>query len=294
MKTLNLTDLEKSDIKYKINNYPDGQSNITIESLSCSLHEGSAQIPLKDLYGGVEIKSRLNNFKDLELVICATKSLRGLGVREIHLYTPYFLGSRSDRKFEEGGNNYLKDVICPIINSLEFSSVTVLDSHSYVLEACLNNFRNENNSKLMNFAIDDLFKTNIDFNYDDLVLVAPDAGASHKILKSAESIGFKGDIITCSKERDENGKLTKCVVPEFNRDIKHVIIVDDLTDYGSTFVNIVKYLLEKEYNCNYYLVVSHSIQSEGLLNALKYFKNIYTTNSYKEHNIEQVKQLNIF
>lgn len=294
MKTLNLTDLEKSDIKYKINNYPDGQSNITIESLSCSLHEGSAQIPLKDLYGGVEIKSRLNNFKDLELVICATKSLRGLGVREIHLYTPYFLGNRSDRKFEEGGNNYLKDVICPIINSLEFSSVTVLDSHSYVLEACLNNFRNENNSKLMNFAIDDLFKTNIDFNYDDLVLIAPDAGASHRILKSAEAIRFKGDIITCSKERDENGKLTRCVVPEFNRDIKHVIIVDDLTDYGSTFVNIVKYLLEKEYNCNYYLVVSHSIQSKGLLNALKYFKNIYTTNSYKEHNIEQVKQLNIF
>lgn len=280
---LNIPYSEKSDIKFRIDRYPDGQNNVVVDFKT---------IPKTN--EDIQILTRINSFIDLEILICTVKSLNALGFDKLHLYNPAFFGQRSDRKFEEGGNNYLKDVICPIINSLEFSSVTVLDSHSYVLEACLNNFRNENNSKLMNFAIDDLFKTNIDFNYDDLVLIAPDAGASHRILKSAEAIRFKGDIITCSKERDENGKLTRCVVPELNRDIKHVIIVDDLTDYGSTFVNIVKYLLEKEYNCNYYLVVSHSIQSEGLLNALKYFKNIYTTNSYKEHNIEQVKQLNIF
>jgi hypothetical protein len=28
------------------------------------------------------------------------------------IYVPYFLGARSDRKFTEGGINYLKDVIC--------------------------------------------------------------------------------------------------------------------------------------------------------------------------------------
>jgi phosphoribosylpyrophosphate synthetase len=56
-------------------------------------------------------------------------ALRNLGVRKINLYVPYFLGARSDRKFTEGGINYLKDVICPIINSQKFKSVTILDAH---------------------------------------------------------------------------------------------------------------------------------------------------------------------
>lgn len=70
MKTINLVYPEKSDIEYKISNFPDGQQNITIES-PCIFDNV------------VEIKSRLNNFLDLELIICATKSLRNLRVKEI-------------------------------------------------------------------------------------------------------------------------------------------------------------------------------------------------------------------
>jgi ribose-phosphate pyrophosphokinase len=145
MKILNLTNIDKSDIKYEIYHYPDGQNNLKIITN-----------PYNEKNESVTIKSRLNNFIHLEKIICATKSLRNLGVKEIHLYTPYFLGSRSDRKFEEGSNNYLKDVICPIINSLEFSSVTVLDPHSSTLEACLTNFKEISNQNLVKFAINDI------------------------------------------------------------------------------------------------------------------------------------------
>ena len=209
MKTLNLVNQDLSDIKYKISRFPDGQQNITIDPTLINdrftLEEGydgvvvSTQQIVK-LYHKpiIQIKSRLNNFLDLELIICATKSLRNLGVKEIHLYTPYFLGSRSDRKFEEGSNNYLKDVICPIINSLNFESVTVLDPHSDVLEACLNNFRKESNFDIVKFALQDLY-----FNHPtklcsevintECVLVSPDAGASKKIYKLAKQICYKGD-----------------------------------------------------------------------------------------------------
>lgn len=144
MKILNLVYLDKSDIKCKISKFPDGQCNITVDVS----YEGDLTSKFS-----WQIKSRLNNFQDLELIICATKSLRNLGVREIHLYTPYFLGSRSDRQFESGGNNYLKDIICPIINSLNFDSVTVLDPHSDVLEACLNNFKKESNIAFVKWVL---------------------------------------------------------------------------------------------------------------------------------------------
>jgi ribose-phosphate pyrophosphokinase len=79
-------------------------------------------------------------------MICANQALLNLGVGRVHLYVPYFVGARSDRKFQNGGINYLKQVICPIINSQNFFSVTVLDPHSDVLEGCLKNFNKINNA----------------------------------------------------------------------------------------------------------------------------------------------------
>lgn len=152
MTVLNLVYPEKSNIKYKVSKFPDGQQQITIEGFNRLIN------PLSDLTeDSVLLKTRLNNFQHLELIICTTKSLRNLGVKEIHLYTPYFLGSRSDRKFEEGGNNYLRDVICPIINSLKFESIIVLDSHSSSLECCLNNFKSINNVELVKFALKNIY-----------------------------------------------------------------------------------------------------------------------------------------
>ena len=146
---------------------------------------------------------------------------------EIHLYVPYIIGARSDRKFEEGRNNYLKDVICPIINSLNFKTVTCIDPHSGVLEACIKGFRKESNLGLVKYAISDiLFKsptfdkaikessTNKPISQENsFILISPDAGASKKIYKLTDQIGYKGNIITCGKDRDVDGKLTWVKVP---------------------------------------------------------------------------------
>lgn len=173
MEVLNLANPKSSDINFRVSQFPDGQQQVVI---------------FTDLGGSsnvVQIKSRLNNFKDLELIICASKALRNLGVKEIHLYTPYFLGSRSDRQFEKGSNNYLRDVICPIINSLNFESVTVLDPHSDVLESCLNNFKKEYSLHLYLYSLGQLYK---DLSLDKFIIVSPDAGATKKIYKLVEQI----------------------------------------------------------------------------------------------------------
>ncbi len=303
-KEINLVYPDKSDIKFKIQRFPDLQTNVVIDKKEQAFHRDTEVI----------IKSRLNSFEDLALIVCTVKCFHNMGVKLLHLYTPYFMGARSDRKFEEGGNNYLKDVICPIINSLNFESVTILDSHSSVLEACLNNFKSINNEMLVRFSLEKIYNSvlhnnisneEIDKISDRYVLVSPDAGANHKIYKLAEQISYKGDIITCSKERDSEGKLTKCVVP-FNINCvgKDFILLDDIFDGGNTFINISKEA-KKQYGTDFklFLIITHGIFSGKISDYVQHFDGIYTTNSYKEQirpkfetNKEQalIKQLNVF
>lgn len=297
MKILNLINNETSDIKFEVSRFPDGQQNLKILRNYC----------FNIIKEGVYIKARLNNFKDLELIICTVKSLRNLGVKEIHLYAPYFLGSRSDRKFEDGSNNYLKDVICPIINSLKFESVTVLDPHSDVLEACLNNFKKVDNNELIKFSISNIYpKLLADPKKikDSFVLISPDAGANKKIFKIAEQIGYAGDIITCSKSRDEKGQLSRVEIPikpENSFKKQDYIIIDDICDGGATFINIAKELRNIMVNdSKLYLLVSHGIFSKGFKELNQYFDGIYCTNSYRDITDDEygektnVKQLNVF
>lgn len=304
MKTLNLVYSDNSDVKYEISRFPDGQQQVKVTNfLQHNLTK--SKIANEAIADPVLIKSRLNNFTDLELIICTVKSLRKLRVKEIHLYTPYFLGSRSDRQFEEGSNNYLKDVICPIINSLKFESVTVLDPHSNCLEMGLNNFKPLDNRELVKFALSRIYEPN---TKDNFVLVSPDAGASHKIYKAAELQYFRGDIITCSKERDKDGKLTKTIIPslpsiELERDL---IIIDDICDGGATFINIAKMIKLRGQLGKIYLIITHGIFSKGFKELSQYFDGIYCTNSYSDvtppinftdiHDYikNKVKQLNVF
>jgi ribose-phosphate pyrophosphokinase len=289
MITLDLVNLSKSDIKYKISKFPDGQQQLQFEGTQIGLIKGYTN-PNFDYQ--IVIKSRLNDFKDLELICCAVASLRELNIEKIHLYTPYFLGSRSDRKFGEGSNNYLKTVICPIINSLNFKSVTVMDPHSDVLEACLNNFKKNDNFDLVDDALSYLIGENEE---DQVVLVSPDAGAYKKVFDVAKEFKIE-KIITATKVRDlKTGQILHTEVPVLDQhnDLKY-IIVDDICDGGRTFIEIAKAIKASRPTAKIYLVVTHGIFSAGFEELEKYFERIYTTNSYKDITERIVKRFNVF
>lgn len=288
MKTINLVNKETSDIKFEVSSFPDGQKDIVINPESL---EG---------FKWCWIKARINNMEDLGILICATKALRRLGVKMIHLYIPYLLGARSDRQFQEGGTSYLVDVIAPILNAQNYELITVLDVHSNVAPACINNLKMIDNSQLVAWSLSEIYPPRTPYSMDNFVLVSPDAGASHKIVKLAEKISYKGDIITCSKERDKDGKLTQTVVPlECNSrgDIGHnlgkdIIIIDDICDGGRTFINIAERIIwryeqngfkktDKQFP-KIYLIVTHGIFSKGFAELNQYFDGIYCTNSYKD------------
>jgi ribose-phosphate pyrophosphokinase len=282
---LNLSEPSSYGIKFKVSKFPDGQQAVTILEEGIQKHDS-----FRNLKDPVIIKSRLTSFMDLELVICANKALRELGVRDVKLEICYLLGARSDRKFETGSVNYIKEVISPIINMQNFSSVTVLDAHSDVTEACLTNYRKETNVELVAFTLRDYFKDGIT-NYSKMRLISPDAGALKKVYDVAERIGYKEEIIIASKHRDvKTGKITHTEVPISVHDAdKDFFILDDICDGGRTFIEIAKTIKMKQSissavhpdkHGKIYLVVTHGIFSAGLKPLNEYFDGIYTTNSY--------------
>ncbi len=270
MSILNLAYPENSPIEFKISQFPDGQQ--TIDLLDWSSIERYTD--------PVMIKSRLNSFRDLELIICATQAIRNVTNKEIQLYVPYFLGSRSDRKFVEGGVNYLKQVICPIINSQNYSKVITLDPHSDVLEACLNNYEKISNVQLAKWALSDI--DNKDGAQDRTMIVSPDAGALKKIYDIAKTFGIK-NVVTAGKVRDIiTGNIVKTELPQMNLDgIEQIVIFDDICDGGRTFIELAKVIREQT-DKPIYLVVTHGIFSYGYDLLAECFDGIYTTNSVKD------------
>lgn len=290
MKILNLATQEVSlgFVQYKLNKFPDGQIDVVITD-NCNPEDT------------VLIQSRFNSMNDLGVIAAATASLRIIGVKSIHLYIPYLLGARSDRKFVKGGNRFLKDVIASSINHLNFESVTVLDPHSDVAENVIDRFEKIDNIQLVKYAFQDL-KTK---GEDDLIIISPDAGAMKKIYPAAQAVSVPNVIIASKHRNVATGEILSTEVPGLGQEPgrRRYVIIDDICDGGRTFTEIAKVILNVRpksiYGTEIYLVVTHGIFSADFTDLARYFQGIYCTNSYSDvdPNLEGahiVKQLNIF
>lgn len=289
MKILDLTKPSNdsgTDIAYTVSKFPDGQQSIVIDEFNL--------VGGRSINAGIKIHSHLNSFQDLELIICAKKALDSLGEFPVVLHVPYFLGARSDRRFQQGSVHYLKEVICPIINSLKFDAVVVLDPHSDVLEACLDNMIKIDNHLLVKSALTMIDNRN--GAQERTCLISPDAGAYKKIFDVAKKFGIN-KVFTATKVRDmKTGKIlhTEIYTPYMPDDTNHVII-DDICDGGRTFIEIAKAIKAVRPAAKLYLIVTHGIFSGGFEALGEYFEHIYTTNSVKEQEeIDLVTRLNVF
>ena len=278
MLKLNLAYPDKSEIKYKISKFPDGQQDIVILG-----------IPSNDeLHEHCTIISRFNSWKDLELIACAKRALDAFGYK-VSLYIPYLLGARSDRKFVTGGNSYLVNVLAPVLNNLDFYCIEVMDAHSDVAAACIKNLNNLKNYNLIDYYLRSEGKNGI-------VWVSPDAGAYKKVFDVAKYFGM-GNIVTAMKHRDiETGNIisTEIQIPDSLKNHRFVI-VDDICDGGRTFIELSKAInhATDERNDNIDLVVTHGIFSAGFEMLKEHLSNIYCTNSYSDIETGFVRQLKV-
>ncbi len=225
----------------------------------------------------VTITHRINSFNDLGLLMVAVDALKNQKVKEIELILPYFPGARQDRVMIPGEPLTVK-VYTDIINSLKFSKVTIIDPHSDVTPALLNNVHVVDNHKFVLKVLQEIYPQK---NSLTPILISPDAGSNKKIGKLAMYLSKYNilDVVKCDKTRDvKTGEITNFEVYTDDLKGRDVVIVDDICDGGGTFLGLGKKLKEKNAG-KMYLVVTHGIFSSGFKQLNDMFEMVYTTDS---------------
>lgn len=263
---------------------PLGENN-SIAHQSFLFAGGEPHIKISDKFNQnepVTITQRINSFNDLGLICITVDALKRMGVKEIHLYIPYFPAARQDRVMIPGEPLSVK-VYADIINALALASVTVFDPHSEVTPALLNNCITISNHEFIKKVIEEIGT--------DVKLISPDGGALKKIYKVSEFLGG-AEVVECSKSRDvKTGRLSGFKVYTDDLNGADCLIVDDICDGGGTFNGLAEALQAKNAG-KLYLAISHGIFSKGFDDLSKYFEQIFTTDSIKKvehHGVTQIK-----
>lgn len=208
-----------------------------------------------------------DNMGELFNLYCIAKHLKTTAPQvPLRLVLPYVPNGRQDRQQDEKEDIFTLKYFCEIINSLEFSRVTIIDPHSTVTPALINNCHCVTNQKFFNIV-----KDKIDLD----IVFYPDEGSRakySKFIKFPYAFGIKN--------RDwETGKIMDMdVIGDVKG--KDILIVDDISSYGGTFLHSAK-KLKKLGAKDICLLITHcedSILKGELINS-GLIKNIFTTNS---------------
>ena len=230
----------------------------------------------------ITIEWLYENNEELVALIYLVKHLNSHGIKNIALFMPYIPNARQDRVKEEEDVFTLKH-FADIINYLDFKQVQVLDPHSAVSEALINNIVVCSPEKYIDKVIQ---KCSPD------MLFFPDEGAMKRYSHMANKEYAFG-----IKRRDwATGKIEGLDIAGCVDKIKdsRILIIDDICSRGGTFYHSAKKLKElgaKEI----YLYITHCENTilEGELLTSGLVEKVYTTNSIftKEHEKIEVFKL---
>ena len=249
----------------------------------------------QDLVGalGTHIVWKYENDREFLALIYLVKHLRSKGISRISLYMPYIPNARMDR-VKNLDDVFTLKYFAEVLNSLDFHAVRVLDPHSSVSEALINNLWVDTPKTYIERVI--CYINGGWFNWntigDKLLMFYPDEGAMKRysgMVKLPYAFGIK--------KRDwETGKILGLDVSG-NVDAiagKDILIVDDICSRGGTFYHSAKKLKELGAN-KIYLYISHCENTilDGDLLTSGLVEKVYTTNSIftKEHEKIEVFEL---
>lgn len=224
------------------------------------------------------------NDSELFTIICLAKKSNGYK----NLVMPYIPHARMDRIKHNSDTHTLK-YFAETINDLGFDKVYVLDPHSPVSEALINNICVGSPEDCIWNVIRRIEKDN-----SELVLFFPDAGAS----KRYTSMFPRYKYIYGNKVRTwETGEIVGTeIMNPFNVNLagKTILMIDDICSKGTTFVKSAE-ALEPYSVGEVYLWVTHCentiLNGEVLTSGL--FERVFTTDSIftKEHEKVEVFEI---
>ena len=257
--------------------FPCGERKLTL---------GSLKIPENMLFEQISLNFKYeadSDIVDLLLIVDAIKRCPWLNYKKLVLLITYMPYGRQDRVCNRGEPHSLK-VICELINSLGFDKVFIVDPHSDVVEALLNNVDLITMDYIV-FAADGGPFTECD------AFVSPDGGAYKKVTKCAQIHGTP--IIRADKIRDvKTGNLSGFEVYADDLTGQDVLILDDICDGGGTFIGLAQKLRDNGAT-KVSLYVTHGKFTKGVKEILKYVDEIwcyeYSGPSDEEYLVNQIE-----
>ena len=204
-----------------------------------------------------------------------------------HLLMPYVPYGRQDRACSPGEAFSLR-FVGKVINGMGFTTVTVLDPHSGVVDACIDNLQVVNQF--------DIF-SNIYTSFREVYIVAPDQGATKKCEDFAKRVGAAG-VITCSKVREmSTGKILGLKLLDEVPESAYLLVLDDICDGGRTFFEVAQAIMSVSRPLTLDLAVTHGLFTKGAGVVADFYDTIYTTDSFisdKNHDkVEVIPLTNI-
>lgn len=212
--------------------------------------------------------------EEMIAVMFLANHVRRIGADRVNLVMPYIPNARQDRVKNDTDVFTLK-YFAEFINNLHFNKVVVLDPHSSVSEALINNIEVESPKPYIEKVIEEIKK---EINDETLIAFYPDEGAMKRysgMLDMPYAFGIK-------KRNWETGKIEGLDVAGAKDLIKdsNIIIVDDISSRGGTFYFSAKKLKELGAK-NVYLYISHCEKTifDGEIFKSNLIKKVFTTNS---------------
>jgi len=256
MATINFLYPENSEIKYHIDNFPDGHKHLVIDS---ELNKRES----------IKIVTRLTTMDDLFILLQAKDIFDRHLIFIPHLKISYLISSRMDRVMDFNQACDLKVILEILKCNFVGTAIEIFELH---------NIKSDINLTKSDFT-ESLFMDELQSVYNMIdkskVYIFPDKGASERYAW----IKLNNTTICASKERID-GKI-KISLPEFDiNDDQELIVMDDLCDGGGTFFAIHA-ILPKKYQDRVHLIVGHVIQYDAIVNLAKLYKSVTITNSFK-------------
>lgn len=246
----------------------------------------------------VFLKWRYENDREFLALMYIVKHYRSRFVDKIYLEMPYIPNARQDR-VKAWGDVFTLKWFAELLNSLNLDRVTVLDPHSNVSEALINNLRVESPVEYIKRVLTNLpIRCSVYENPMTLetkqvfstMMFYPDEGAMKRyssMINLPYAFGIK-------KRNWETGVIEGLDVAGAVDQIagKDILIVDDICSRGGTFYHSAKKLKELGAR-DIYLYVSHCENTilEGELLKGDLIKKVYTTDSIFTKSHEKIEVL---
>lgn len=275
--------------------------NPAYTSMTFPAGEPHVKLNLEEFRRPATVTIEVQQFNFPLLAVCVDAIWRCRPDITLNLFLPYFPGARQDRVCEDG-EALTSAVYARMINSLGFSKVVVMDPHSDVVPALIDNCRViphgtvYDNSGPSRVEVLDIFMERLDRPTFPLV-VAPDAGAAKKVMAAIKRSSYP-DLFTFAqggKMRDtKTGSLTGFTLDKHVVEAgQPVIIMDDLNCRGGTFLGLAKLLRERGAQ-HITLFTTHSDTLMGMKNVLNNgIDQLITTNSEDTHERAMVTTPNL-